>query len=447
MLIIEDIEVKWNKRNKEHFESFGYIFAVTGGSFFVKSNELTKGSHAIVKVLCDYCILEIVEKAYKTYIQQNGNSVINKDCCLKCKNKKTLDSNMKTYGVSNVMHVDIHKQTLTNTNLERYGVENAGATPESRAKARATSLDKYGVEHYFQVEGYSDEVKKIFLDKYGKEWYTQTEEYQQKVYDSSMKNYGVSHFGKSDIHKQRMINGTQAKYGVDNPFQAEVVKDKIKATHLKNHGVEYYAQTQEFKDKSKETWGSKTIEEIGEITSKREATSIANYGVPHPMQDDEIKGRAMKTMSENNNAPTSKQQTLIHSLIGGEINYPVGRCFLDIAFVDSKIYFEYDGGGHDLVVKFGTMSQKQFIEKEKRRTYFLFDLGWREIRLVSSDDKLPSNEMVLKLINKAKEFLNNNPNKSIIINLDLQDVLISFKRIVSINDFLQDNYSSEWKVS
>ena len=57
---------------------------------------------------------------------------------------------------------------------------------------------------------------------------------------------------------------------------------------------------------------------------------------------------------------TSKQQLYIHSLLGGELNYCTGKCFLDIAFLDEKIYLEYDGGGHDLSVKLGNMSKEEF---------------------------------------------------------------------------------------
>src|SRR5690606_10000139 len=98
-------------------------------------------------------------------------------------------------------------------------------------------------------------------------------------------------------------------------------------------------------------------------------------------------------------------------------------------------YFEYDGGGHDLSVKLGTISQFEFDKKEKARTYFLFDLGWREIRLVSDSDKLPSDDILTSLIENAKLFLKNNPNKSIIINLNDGTVLISFKHSVSIEKF------------
>lgn len=120
------------------------------------------------------------------------------------------------------------------------------------------------------------------------------------------------------------------------------------------------------------------------------------YGVDNPMQVQEIKEKSLQTAYENGTFPTSSQQLYIHSLIGGELNYPVGTSPLDIAFPDKKIYVEYNGGLHDGKVKFGVKTEKEFQDNERRRRYALFNRGWKEIRIVSSKDRLPKTEDKIK---------------------------------------------------
>jgi len=79
---------------------------------------------------------------------------------------------------------------------------------------------------------------------------------------------------------------------------------------------------------------------------------------------------------------------------------------LDIAFPKDKIFCEYDGSGHALSVKMGDLTQDEFNNKEKRRKYFLLSKGWKEVRIISLNDKLPSDEVLLEMLNYAKEYIN-----------------------------------------
>ena len=54
------ITIQWGKRNKDWYESKGYIFTKYNDEFNVKAEDLTKGSHAKVKVICDYCGKELL---------------------------------------------------------------------------------------------------------------------------------------------------------------------------------------------------------------------------------------------------------------------------------------------------------------------------------------------------------------------------------------------------
>jgi hypothetical protein len=129
------------------------------------------------------------------------------------------------------------------------------------------------------------------------------------------------------------------------------------------------------------------------------------YGVDNPMQVPEIKEKSLKTAYENGTIPTSSQQFYIHSIIGGELNYPVGKSPLDIAFPDKKIYVEYNGGLHDGRVKFGVKTEEEFQNYEIRRRYALFNRGWKEIRIVSSKDRLPKEDGIKEMIDFAINYL------------------------------------------
>jgi len=134
-------------------------------------------------------------------------------------------------------------------------------------------------------------------------------------------------------------------------------------------------------------------------------TNIKRYGVEYPIQLEEFKAKQRNTMYKNNSAPSSKQQNHINDILNGELNYPVGHCSLDIAFPNEKIYIEYDGSGHELQVVFKSITKDEYINKERKRKYFLKKNGWQEIKIISRKDKLTSDHMLINMIDFAKEYL------------------------------------------
>ena len=181
------------------------------------------------------------------------------------------------------------------------------------------------------------------------------------------------------------------------------IKNKVYNTNLSRYGCKYVFQNREKYDKFK-------------------ATMIKRYGVDNPTKNKEILNRAIKnTISsfyKNGTGPSSKQQRHICNLLNGKLNYPVDKCLLDIAFPDEMIYIEYDGGGHDLSVKFGNLTKEQFNAKEMKRQYYLSSLGWKLIRIKCNNDKLPSDDIIIKKINDAKTSLNNNPSSWYVIDFN-----------------------------
>lgn len=176
-------------------------------------------------------------------------------------------------------------------------------------------------------------------------------------------------------------------YGYINPSQTDKHKIKYKETCQEKYGADNTFQVEEFKDKAKET-------------------CLLKFGTEYAMQNDIIKEKAIKTLYQNNTAPCSAQQKYIQKLIGGELNYPVSTLNLDIAFIDEKIYVEYDGGGHLLSINLGNQTIKEFNDKSRKRWYYLKSKGWRSIKIISRKDLFPANEKFLEIIKYAKEYLN-----------------------------------------
>jgi very-short-patch-repair endonuclease len=245
------------------------------------------------------------------------------------------------------------------------------STSRSNGKDKNTSLEKYGVEYCLQNNEIREQIKRTNVEKYGTEFPTQNEEVKEKVKNTNLQ-----------------------KYGYTNVFQNEDVKLKSKNTKIKKYGVSSLMKRKDF------------------------------------LQNMLIKSKITKF--KNSTQICSKQQKYIHSLIGGELNFPVGILSLDIAFPDENIYVEYDGSGHDLHVKMNKMTIEEFNFQELKRYKFLKSQGWKQIKIISRNDYLPSNEILLNLIKQTKEYLQNNHNW---VEIDLDNKAIRIKNLIIEYDF------------
>ena len=146
-----------------------------------------------------------------------------------------------------------------------------------------------------------------------------------------------------------------------------------------------------------------------EIIEKIKNINIEKYGVNHPMKNKEIQIKSMQTMSRNNGVQTSRQQLYLSKLLDWKLNYldkTTKYYSLDMAIKEEKIFLEYDGSGHDLQVKFGNLTVEEFKQKEIIRCLILKREGWKEIRIKSLTDKIPSDSIIFNMIEYAKTYLN-----------------------------------------
>lgn len=345
MLLSKEVTVKWNSRNRKYFEGLGYKFTKWFDEFIVPVDHLYKSSPVVVDVKCDYCTKKLT-KVYRDYLVQLENSPIKKDCCSDCRGKKQIEVCQLKYGVNGVSQIPEIRQKQNDTIKEKYGVDNISQLDEIKEKKKQTTFKNFGVEHYSQLEEGKRKIKETLLEKYGVEHHLQIPEIYQKQIDTNLE-----------------------RYGVENVFQSEVIKEKTKQTFMTNYGVEHAIQVPEIAERAR-----------------------INANI---------------SLHKNNTAPCSRQQKYLHKVLGGELNYPLKTIILDIAFPEEMIDIEFDGSGHNLSVRCGNVTQKEFNIKESKRNYALLKSGWKIIRIVSTKDLLPLDDKILKMFNFAKEHLDN----------------------------------------
>lgn len=229
-------------------------------------------------------------------------------------------------------------------------------------KMSVTNLQKYGVKFYTQSEEFKEKARKTNLERYGYENYTQCEEGKERKKNTMMKKYGVEYISQNPDFLNKARETCMEKYGTPYPIQLQEFKDKVKQTCKERFGVEYVSQSLEIREK------------------------ISN------------------TFYKNGSANTSKQQLYLYNLYGGELNFPLIKLNIDICFPEEKLAIEYNGGGHNLLVKTGKITQEEFEKKEIIRNSILKKEGYKIMIINSDKDKLPSDKILLQMLQEAREY-------------------------------------------
>lgn len=252
----------------------------------------------------------------------------------------------------------------TESNLLKYGVRNVTQLDEVKEKTRNTSMKKYGVSNYTKTKEYIQKRKETNLIRYGVENFSQTEDYKIKYRATCIDRYGED-FGK--MFSERAINTFYERTGYEHPFQSTEVQNKSIKTCLEKYGVEKASQSLKIREKMN------------------------------------------MTLCKNGTQKTSSQQLYLHILYGGEINYPVSYYATDICFPKEKLVIEYDGGGHDLRVILGKLTQEEFDHKEMVRDIVIKKEGYKIMKIKSSKDFLPSDKILLQMLEQTKQYFSDYP--------------------------------------
>lgn len=214
----------------------------------------------------------------------------------------------------------------------------------------------------------------------------------------------------------------RAEYGVDNWMQVEKLKQKLFETNMEKYGCKIGLLNPDVREKQIQT----CIKKYGtayQISSKQTREKIINtfkekYNVVNPSQIDEVMTKIQQTRYKDGLQASSKQQRALCQYFNGELNYPFGRRYIDIALPDKMIAIEYNGGGHTLAVKLGDISESEFVRNENFRRKQLFEGGWKLIEFVTETNKVTDEYTSKQILRFCLNLFNHHYKHHIIVDLD-----------------------------
>ena len=412
-LITTEVEVTVNNRNIKYYESLGYVIPKhhspyaknqdkmaydTNAKIIVKVSDLPKNSHYKIDCTCDYCgrLLHIKYQDYNKAI----NATIKKVCCKQCLGKKNVESNLINYGCENVMQVN-----------------------EIQQKQLKTCMEHWGVPYYAQTDKFIDDYKAHNLEKFGVEWVFQNDEIKEKAINTCREHWGVDNPFQSDEIKQKINATLLQQYGTIYVSQSEEIKEKKRINNLNRYGYEYTLQIPEVRESIKETnlmkYGHSNYLASQEGKERVKQINLDKFGYENPFESPEIKEKIRQTYYNNGSVNTSSQQKYLNSLFKTILNYPILYWNVDMFDKYNNLIIEYNGGGHALKVKIGEITQDEFEQKEIVRNNMIKRAGYKMMTIISTTDKLPFDNILLGMLDDAKQYFSDYPNHSwITFNID-----------------------------
>ena len=338
LVLPQTVKVRTNGSNCKYFREKGYKFEKCGDFIEVDVLDLQKSSNVKVKIKCEICGCE--SEVLYWYVNKNiDNGTLITCGNKKCKDIKTKKTNNKYYGCDNVFSNQQIKDKIKNTNNKKYGVNNPMESIAIQNKVKATCQKKYGGNSSMCSEEIQNKAKITCQKKYG----------------------GNSAMCSEEIQNKAKITCLQ-HFGVNNPFQSEEVKEKIKVVNLKRYGAE------------------------------------------NPMQNEEIKNKALDSFQFNGTGPSSRAQRYINYILNGTLNKHICSSLVDIYMEKENIVIEYDGSGHFLndIINGNAFPTKDSLLREKEREDSIVNKGYKVIRFIATKDRIPSDEVILNLIEEFK---------------------------------------------
>ena len=207
----------------------------------------------------------------------------------------------------------------------------------------------------------------------------------KKYEDTCMEKYGVRNAAQSQEVKNKAKATCQEKYGGNSAMCSEEIQDKAKDTNLERYGVENPMQCKEIQDKMK-------------------TTNLERYGAENPAQNEEIKNKVLDSYQFNGTGPCSRAQRYVNHILNGTLNKRICGSLADIYMEKENIIIEHDGRGHFLgdIINGNKMPTKESLLYEKEREDKIINNGYRMIRFIATKDRIPSDEVILNLVEGFK---------------------------------------------
>lgn len=237
----------------------------------------------------------------------------------------------------------------------------------------------------------------VYCDFCGEIYYPTSRNY-QKVKDRKENDCCVSCKGK------KIKLTVQDKYGVLNVMQCKEVKAKHQETCMERYGSSSPLACRDIYEKTQQSFnlhynvenGISDLRRVKELSDKIGETNIKKYGGISPFCSSKIRKEIRETLYQNGTCPTSKKQLELRDMIeqvygNCELNYPCDKISLDCMTVIEgvRIDVEYDGW----------YWHKDTKEKDKRRDYYVESKGYKVLRILAYEDRLPTKEELVQSIN------------------------------------------------
>lgn len=389
-IISKTVKVIPHGKSVKHYREKGYDVK-SGQELEVKIDDLMASSAALIIAECDYCGKQKEPTRYVDYNAQTKNGT-EKCCCLDCAPLKREESFLKKYGYKNAMQIPEVQEKIQKTNLEKYGSISPAGNAEVRAKQKATLMKNYGVENPSLSKELQEKRKNIFLEKYGVENPLMVKEIKDKAQKTILERYGVENVFYNKEIRDKKDATLMERYGTLYPLQNEECLEKMHHTNMERYGVEHIPQLEETKQKVKQT-------------------NLKNCGYESYMQSPEF---LEKWFAKNGSTfvKSSIQQQYLCNLYNGILNHPF-KCFaLDVFLPEDKLDIEFDGSGHKMSISIGSITEEEFEKKELYRNVAIKREGYKQMRIISSNDKFPSDRILLQMLDDTRQYFSQYPNHS-----------------------------------
>ncbi|GHV82109.1 hypothetical protein AGMMS49991_06670 [Spirochaetia bacterium] len=213
---------------------------------------------------------------------------------------RTEETNIKRYGVRNVLSTDLIKAKIKATNMERFGAHCALKDPSVRAKQIATNLEKYGVTHLFYSQEFQQKIRQDRFDRTGYWVPLADPAIRAKVIANNFVRYGGPTCLSSSEIRNRIKETNLIKYGVEHPLLLPEIRMKARETHLRmaRHPDTGNAFIEESKKKRANTnlrkYGVGNPIVLAFFQEKRKRTCLSRYGFANVLSDPVIREKYQK---------------------------------------------------------------------------------------------------------------------------------------------------------
>ena len=246
------IEVCWHPQTKDYYIAKGYKYTKMRDKFLVKAEDLSKGSHKKVRIICDYCEKEFL-KDNANYMSERNDG---KDCCKQCWSIKVKESFMNKYGVENPFQSEIIKEKSKQTCLTKYGTERACQSEQVKEKIAKTNLERYGNTMPLLNQEVKEKAINTCLDKFGVSNVFMSPEIQDKIKETNRLKYGEGNIAHTPEIAEKIKSANMEKYGVPYTTQSKTVQKKMRESLYKNGSVPSSKAEKEMCDLLKNIFGS-----------------------------------------------------------------------------------------------------------------------------------------------------------------------------------------------